>query len=61
MKVDLSILAQDQVGALYGRITRSADGFVRFLRITFLDFVPALFTGVFALSAALSKQPWIAW
>ena len=60
MKVDLSILAQDQVGALYGRITRSADGFVRFLRITFLDFVPALFTGVFALSAALSKQPWIA-
>src|SRR5271157_1826694 len=60
MKVDLSILAQDQVGGLYGRITRSADGFVRFLRISFLDFVPALFTGIFALSAALSKQPWIA-
>src|SRR5271166_2597770 len=60
MKVDLSILAQDQVGALYGRMNRSADGFVRFLRISFLDFVPALFTGVFALSAALSKQPWIA-
>ena len=60
MKVDLSTLAQDQVGALYGRITRSADGFVRFLRISFLDFVPALLTGVFALSAALSKQPWVA-
>ena len=26
MKVDLSILAQDQVGALYGRITRSVGG-----------------------------------
>jgi ATP-binding cassette subfamily B protein len=60
MKVDLAILAQDQVGALYGRITRSADGFVRFLRISFLDFVPALLTGVFALSAALSKQAWVA-
>jgi ATP-binding cassette subfamily B protein len=60
MKVDLSILAQDQVGALYGRITRSAEGFVRFLRISFLDFVPALLTGMFALSAALSKQPWVA-
>ncbi len=60
MKVDLSILAQDQVGSLYGRITRSAEGFVRFLRITFLDFVPALFTGVFAIAATLSKQPWIA-
>ncbi len=60
MKVDLSFLAQDQVGALYGRMNRSADGFVRFLRISFLDFVPALFTGVFALSAALSRQPLVA-
>ncbi len=60
MKVDLSILAQDQVGALYGRITRSAEGFVRFLRISFLDFVPALFTGSLALLAALSMRPIIA-
>ena len=60
MKVDLSILAQDQVGALYGRLTRSAEGFVRFLRISFLDFVPALLTGAFALIAALSKQPLVA-
>src|SRR5271157_3696055 len=60
MKVDLSFLAQDQVGALYGRMNRSADGFVRFLRISFLDFVPALFIGVFALSAALYRQPWVA-
>jgi ATP-binding cassette subfamily B protein len=59
MKVDLSILAQDKVGALYGRITRSADGFVRFLRIGFLDFAPALLTGLFALAAAVSKQPWV--
>jgi ATP-binding cassette subfamily B protein len=60
MKVDLSVLASDQVGALYGRLNRSAEGFVRFLRISFLDFVPALLTGAFALLAALSKQPWIA-
>jgi ATP-binding cassette subfamily B protein len=59
MKVDLSILAQDKVGALYGRITRSADGFVRFLRIGFLDFAPALMTGLFALAAAVTKQPWV--
>ncbi|MDR3621260.1 MAG: ABC transporter ATP-binding protein [Paludisphaera borealis] len=60
MKVDLASLAEDQVGALYGRVTRSADGFVRFLRISFLDFVPALFTGGFAVAATLAKQPWIA-
>ncbi len=57
MKVDLARLEQDQVGALYGRLTRSVDGLVRFLRIGFLDFVPALFTGLFALWATLAKQP----
>ena len=60
MKVELASLAQDQVGALYGRVTRSAEGFVRFLRISFLDFIPALFTGGFAIFYALSAQPWVA-
>lgn len=60
MKVDLASLAQDQVGALYGRVTRSAEGFVRFLRISFLDFVPALFTGGFAVFYVLTQQPWVA-
>ena len=45
MKVDLSALTHEQVGALHGRITRSVDGFVRFLRISFLDFFPAISDG----------------
>jgi ATP-binding cassette, subfamily B, bacterial len=60
MKVELAILGRDQVGALYGRITRGVDGLVRFMRIGFLDSVPALLTGTFALAAALAKQPKIA-
>jgi ATP-binding cassette, subfamily B, bacterial len=60
MKVELTLLARGQVGALYGRINRSIEGLVRFLRISFLDFVPALFTGGFALAATLSKEPRIA-
>jgi ATP-binding cassette subfamily B protein len=60
MKVDLTVLAQDHVGALYGRINRSVEGLVRFLRLTFLEFAPAIFTGSFALAAAFSKQPRIA-
>jgi ATP-binding cassette subfamily B protein len=60
MKVDLSVLAQDHIGALYGRINRSVEGLVRFLRLTFLEFVPAIFVGGFALAAAFSKQPKIA-
>jgi ATP-binding cassette subfamily B protein len=60
LKVDLGVLAHDQVGGLYGRITRGVDGLVRFLRVGFLDFVPALFMGTFALSTTLAKQPRIA-
>jgi ATP-binding cassette subfamily B protein len=60
LKVDLSALAHDQVGALYGRITRGVDGLVRFLRVGFLDFVPALMIGSFALLATLAKEPRIA-
>jgi ATP-binding cassette, subfamily B, bacterial len=57
MKVNLATLSRDKVGALHGRIYRSVEGFIRFLRVSFLDFVPALLTGTFALVAALCKQP----
>jgi ATP-binding cassette subfamily B protein len=57
MKVNLGTLSQEKVGVLHGRIFRSVDGFMRFLRIGFLDFFPAVLTGTFALMAALSKQP----
>ena len=60
MKADLSVLAQQQVGALHGRIARSVEGVVRFFRISFLDFIPALISGSFALTAALSRQPKVA-
>jgi ATP-binding cassette subfamily B protein len=57
MKADLAALSQEKVGALHGRILRSVDGLVRFLRISFLDFFPALVTGGFALAAAVCRQP----
>ncbi len=60
LKVELSALAHEQVGSLHSRITRSVSGLVMFLRMSFLDFIPALMTGGFALAAALSKEPRIA-
>ncbi|MGE5755188.1 MAG: ABC transporter ATP-binding protein [Planctomycetaceae bacterium] len=60
MEVDLAALSHEQVGALHGRISRSVEGLVRFLRISFLDFMPAILSGSFSLAAALSKQPKIA-
>src|SRR5262249_15467239 len=57
MQVDLSRLTHEKLGALHGRIFRSVDGFMRLLRLAFLDFFPALLTGVFALVAATTRQP----
>lgn len=59
LKVPLETISQEKVGALHGRILRSVDGLVRFLRISFLDFLPALITGAFALTAAVCRQPLI--
>ena len=49
MKTDLGALNQEKIGALHGRIFRSVDGLIRFVRISFLDFFPAILTGLFAL------------
>ncbi|HEY0984697.1 ABC transporter transmembrane domain-containing protein, partial [Schlesneria sp.] len=57
LQTELTALSQDKVGALHGKILRSVDGLVRFTRLLFLDCLPALLTGVFALVAATTKQP----
>lgn len=57
MKINLATLSKEKVGALHGRIYRSVEGYVRFLRLSFLDSIPALLTGISALIAALCKQP----
>src|SRR5256885_1967431 len=59
MRVDLSTLTHEKVGALHGRITRSVVGFSRFLRLLFMSLFPVVVTGSFALAAALLKQPWL--
>ncbi len=56
MKFDLSALSQDKVGAIQGRISRGVFGFVRFIRLMFLDLLPPLLTGIFALSVVLGKN-----
>ncbi len=57
MKIDLNLLSQERIGTLHGKIFRSVDGFVRFVRLMFLDCLPAFATGLFALIAAVLKQP----
>ncbi len=60
LKSDLGTLSQERIGALHGRIHRSVEGYVKFLKITFMDFWPSLSMAGFALLAAVLKQPWLA-
>lgn len=57
LRGDLTALAGEQIGTLHGKIMRSADGLIRFARLMFVDCLPAFLTGLFALIAALTKQP----
>jgi ATP-binding cassette subfamily B protein len=57
LRVELSRLTHEKVGALHGRLFRSIDGFVRLLRLSCLDFLPAVFTGLLALTMTALNQP----
>jgi len=59
MRADLSRLTHERVGALHGRIFRGVGGFMRLLRLSFLDFFPSVVIGAFAIGAAVVKQPWL--
>ena len=57
MQADLSRLTHEKVGALHGRLFRSVDGFMRLLRMSFLEFFPAVVIGLMAIGTAVVKQP----
>jgi ATP-binding cassette subfamily B protein len=56
LKVDLGALARERVGSLHGRISRSVEGFVKFLKVTFSDFMPAVLTASFALITGIQQE-----
>lgn len=57
MQFDLQLLGLEKIGTMHGKIFRSIDGLIHFVRLMFLDCLPALLTGLFALCAAVYKQP----
>ena len=56
LKVDLGALARERIGSLHGRISRSVEGFVKFIRVTSSDMLPAIFTAAFALIAGIQQE-----
>ncbi|MGH9847021.1 MAG: ABC transporter transmembrane domain-containing protein [Blastocatellia bacterium] len=56
LQVDLATLSQERVGTLHGRIRRSIEGFVKLLKLSFIDFIPAFLTVAFALGVAMHRK-----
>ncbi len=56
LKVDLGVLAKERVGSLHGRISRSVEGYVKFLKVAFTDAIPAVLTALFALGAGIATD-----
>jgi ATP-binding cassette subfamily B protein len=56
LKMNLTHFSRAKTGALQGRVCRSVDGLIRFLRLGFLTFFPAVLTGLFALGATLYQH-----
>lgn len=60
LKTDISYLSQSQIGSLNGRIFRSVQGLIRLIKLSFLEFAPALFSAIAAIIIALSRKPLLA-
>lgn len=58
-RAELGAISEERVGATHSRLRRSVDGVVRYVKLSFLDFVPAVANAVLAIAAALYQQPLI--
>lgn len=60
LSLDLNELADERIGAFNLRLNRSIEGLVKFLKLTFMDFLPTLVIAVFALGTAILTSPIVA-
>ena len=60
LKTDISIINQKQIGSLHGKIFRSIQGLVKLIKLGFLDFFPAFFSGIAAIVIVLLQKPLMA-
>jgi ATP-binding cassette, subfamily B, bacterial len=61
LKTDIGgFLYQQQIGSLYGRISRSIEDLKSILKLTFLDFMPVFFAALAAIGIAFFQKPLMA-
>jgi ATP-binding cassette subfamily B protein len=61
LKTDIGeFINKYQIGALHGKIFRSIQGTIKFIKLGFLDFFPTFFTAVTAIGIAFYQKPFLA-
>lgn len=60
LKTDITSLNEQQIGSLYGKTFRSIQGLVRLLKLSFLDFLPVIFSAAAAIVLAFLQKPFLA-
>src|SRR3989338_6644713 len=60
LKTDIANINQQQIGSLHGRIFRSIQGIIKIIKLGFLDFFPIFFSGLAAITIALTQKPLLA-
>ncbi len=53
----LSYFKENMTGNIHGKLNRSLDGTIKLLKLLFMDFAPAIFSGVAAIIVIFSKLP----
>lgn len=60
LEADNTSLDAMRVGTLHGRIFRSVEGLVKVIKLSFLEFLPTVFTALTALLIAVFQKPLVA-
>ncbi len=53
----LNFFKENMSGNIHGRLNRSLEGTIRLLKLLFMDFAPAIFSGIAAIVVIFSKLP----
>ena len=53
----LTYFKENMSGNIHGRLNRSLDGTIRLLKLLFMDFAPAIFSGIAAIIVIFTKLP----
>lgn len=60
LKTDISVINEQQIGSLHGRIFRSVQGLIKIIKLSFLEFLPIFFSALAAILLALFQKPFLA-